>query len=64
MWFFRFFYPRFYHDLKELQTQNYFLNRSYSELLNRIQRLEKRIEVLNDRLDTLENFYYSIDEVL
>ena len=61
MWFFRFIYSRLYDDLKELQTQNYFLKLSNSDFLTRIQRLEKRIEVLNDRIDCLENALYSID---
>lgn len=61
MWFFRFFYSPLYDDLKELQTQNYFLKLSNSDFLTRIQRLEKRIEVLNDRIDCLENALYSID---
>lgn len=62
MWIFRFFYSRLYDDLKELQTQNYFFKLSNSDFLTRIQRLEKRIEVLNDRIDCLENALYSIDD--
>lgn len=63
MWFFRFLYAPLYDDVKELKTQNYFFKLAHADFLSRIQKLEKRIEVLNDRIDTLENFYYSLDEV-
>lgn len=63
MWFFRFLFAPLYDDLKEIKSQNIFSKLAHADFLARIQKLEKRIEVLNDRLDSLENLYYSIDEV-
>jgi|GEM_PF-5743672 len=62
MWFIRFLFPNIFKDVHELQTKNYFFTLSNADFLLRIQRLEKRIEVLNDRIDCLENTLYSIDE--